>query len=647
MRASLLTLAVIGLALVSAQAADLLTDTTRAGAQLSSKEAGGNRSALADSNARQDGSRAPNELVLEAADCQADYDGDGLNGHQVAVTLSMRNLSGSVSGYQAFVAYDTAVLTYRGDLSSYSAPPTGPFPQHIQDIAGAELTAGRLSLDGSDEFGGTGTDQDALLATLVFDVDVECDFTQVTFDLSGPFPSELSFEGMPVATVLVDSLTFHVDSTDPVLAGVPDPLDIIVECDAVPAPATVTATDNCDGTLTVTFDEQRTDGSCVNEYTLSRTWTAEDACGNIATVTQTITVVDGTDPVYESVPDDLETNAFAGGCSATFSLAEIGQPVATDNCGLDRVEWSRSDAATSLDDPFAAADSPITITWTAYDLCGNTAVHAQTVTVFPLNDVALTVELVGVNVAVDRCIHFVTESCGDFVDTQVSFIDHDGDDANTNGIIDSTEGTTDDPATPVRFEGAIEVACGVRTQLCTKDEQHTLWDTSLLTDAGMSYTADTDLLLRGGDTDNDSDVDIHDVTYFLFEYGTMADSGGCPFDGTTRDADFSNNGAVQSEDYTFLTTNWLTFSSCACSVASPGGDFDGMEAGGPASSVAVSEVAPQVAVWADLNRDGLIDYRDVEEYEAANGLPNDLSSRIRATTARARVPDVKSAAGRQ
>ena len=49
------------------------------------------------------------------------------------------------------------------------------------------------------------------------------------------------------------------DVTAPVLAGVP--ADVTVECDAVPAPATPTASDNCDSDVTIDFNEVRTDGS--------------------------------------------------------------------------------------------------------------------------------------------------------------------------------------------------------------------------------------------------------------------------------------------------------------------------------------------------------------------------------------------------
>ena len=62
------------------------------------------------------------------------------------------------------------------------------------------------------------------------------------------------------------------DTTDPVLAGVP--ADVTVECSEVPVAATPTATDNCDEEVQIDYTEEREDGNCPDNYTLTRTWTA-------------------------------------------------------------------------------------------------------------------------------------------------------------------------------------------------------------------------------------------------------------------------------------------------------------------------------------------------------------------------------------
>ena len=63
--------------------------------------------------------------------------------------------------------------------------------------------------------------------------------------------------------------------------------------------------DNCGGEVSVTFAERREDGNCENSYTLIRTWTATDACGNNTTTSQTITVTDDKVPVLSGVPADV------------------------------------------------------------------------------------------------------------------------------------------------------------------------------------------------------------------------------------------------------------------------------------------------------------------------------------------------------
>ena len=79
-----------------------------------------------------------------------------------------------------------------------------------------------------------------------------------------------------------------------------------VECDAVPAAVTLTATDNCDTPATVTASDSRTDGACPNSYAITRTWTATDCSGNTATATQIISVQDTRPPVFEdATPADV------------------------------------------------------------------------------------------------------------------------------------------------------------------------------------------------------------------------------------------------------------------------------------------------------------------------------------------------------
>ena len=73
------------------------------------------------------------------------------------------------------------------------------------------------------------------------------------------------------------------------------PADTTVECSSVPEPVVLTATDNCQD-VEVMFEELEEAGDCPNEWTITRTWTVADDCGNANDHTQVLTVVDTTAP---------------------------------------------------------------------------------------------------------------------------------------------------------------------------------------------------------------------------------------------------------------------------------------------------------------------------------------------------------------
>jgi len=157
------------------------------------------------------------------------------------------------------------------------------------------------------------------------------------------------------------------DAEAPVLNGVP--YNAVAECDNVPEPPEVTATDNCDSDPEVTYSETRTDGYCVNYYSLTRTWTATDECGNEVSGSQTVTVKDTIPPALEGVPDHI-----------TVECDEVPEPpevTANDNCDSDPTV-SYSETRTDGDCPNTYT---LTRTWTATDACGNTASSSQIVNV--------------------------------------------------------------------------------------------------------------------------------------------------------------------------------------------------------------------------------------------------------------------------
>ena len=86
-----------------------------------------------------------------------------------------------------------------------------------------------------------------------------------------------------------------VDTTAPILTGLSP--SRTVEYDAVPAPDVANAIDGCAGIILVLFGETSTAGPEPGPYVISRTYSAEDACGNHTNVLQTISV-NGPEPIH-------------------------------------------------------------------------------------------------------------------------------------------------------------------------------------------------------------------------------------------------------------------------------------------------------------------------------------------------------------
>ncbi|WP_309612637.1 gliding motility-associated C-terminal domain-containing protein [Flavobacterium sp.] len=163
------------------------------------------------------------------------------------------------------------------------------------------------------------------------------------------------------------------DTTPPSITGTPAPVTVTCAADVpVASIASVTASDNCSGTVTKTVNDVITPGSCANKFTVTRTWTATDVCGNSATSSQTITVNDTTPPSITGTPAPLTVT-----CAADVPTASVASVTATDNCG-GTVTKTVNDATTP---GICTNKYTITRTWTATDVCGNSATSSQIITV--------------------------------------------------------------------------------------------------------------------------------------------------------------------------------------------------------------------------------------------------------------------------
>ncbi|HZV70817.1 MAG TPA: Calx-beta domain-containing protein [Saprospiraceae bacterium] len=140
-----------------------------------------------------------------------------------------------------------------------------------------------------------------------------------------------------------------------------------------PNVALVTTTDNCAGGSTVTFvSDIVTNQTCVNKFTLTRTYQATDACGNSATCTQTIIVNDNVNPQIVC-PAGITVQ-----CASLVPVPNIAIVLATDNCSGPPVITFVNDA---ISNQTCINKFTVTRTYRATDLCGNSSTCQQTIIV--------------------------------------------------------------------------------------------------------------------------------------------------------------------------------------------------------------------------------------------------------------------------
>ncbi len=164
-----------------------------------------------------------------------------------------------------------------------------------------------------------------------------------------------------------DSQTVYIeDNTDPTITAA-DPKD--VQCDEEWSFDTPEFADNCDENPTLMIvGEDVADLNDCGLGTITRTWKVSDCAGNTATASQTVTILDSTDPTI-TAPDD-----FTVECDQEYAF---GQPEFGDNCDENPV----------LSEPVDTPDldecglGTVTRTWTVTDCAGNTATASQTVTI--------------------------------------------------------------------------------------------------------------------------------------------------------------------------------------------------------------------------------------------------------------------------
>lgn len=162
-----------------------------------------------------------------------------------------------------------------------------------------------------------------------------------------------------------------VDFSPPVFTLVPP--TVTVECSAIPPPPVpgvgIQAVDGCGVTVTITMQSSTIPGICPQSYTLTRTWTAADICGNTSTAKQTLHVVDTQAPQFIDPPIDV-----------TIACHVIPGPAPNltilDNCAV-QIEKTFTETMSGGGD---CDLTYITRTWFTEDQCGNSNTYIQTIT---------------------------------------------------------------------------------------------------------------------------------------------------------------------------------------------------------------------------------------------------------------------------
>jgi hypothetical protein len=157
-----------------------------------------------------------------------------------------------------------------------------------------------------------------------------------------------------------------VDTTAPIFVEFPSDLTISCE-ESIPAAELPAASDNCDSDINVEYNDEIVGGNCPQSYTVVRTFTATDDCGNEYSQAQSIHVLDETAPVFGE-----QSNAFTYECNTEIPVIT---PSASDNCSTVTLSYIDSEMQGNT------CETNFVRVWTAADECGNTSEFAQNISI--------------------------------------------------------------------------------------------------------------------------------------------------------------------------------------------------------------------------------------------------------------------------
>ena len=269
-------------------------------------------------------------------------------------------------------------------------------------------------------------------------------------------------------------------------------------------------------------------------------------------------------------PADLTVSADAGGC---FAVLDPGTPAVSDDRTAAQnliITAERSDGGFDpQNDPYSAAGSPVTITWTVEDECGNTAQDTQVIKVNPVNEMIVNVELSptlddprpGIpGDTLDRCITFEFWRCPS---------------ATPEVVVEQVIPVPLDRGDGRHLAAGVSVLvdCGSYNCVTAQDKLHTLrrTDDGDFAIVGNQYVADFtstgtdgDDSLIGGNLNGDGWIDIVDFGRYMNRFGASYGVGDTTCLTLAPHADITGDGLVGAGDFTFIQSNFLARSDPPC-----------------------------------------------------------------------------------
>jgi hypothetical protein len=208
-----------------------------------------------------------------------------------------------------------------------------------------------------------------------------CSSVEVTFmdEITGTSCSgEASFTRTYTATDAcgnASSVSIEVTYNDTIAPTFTAPMDVTVECDSDVDDLALTgdvmdAADVCSADIFVTYTDavSTSEGSCLADNVITRTWTVTDGCGNQSSATQTITLEDTTGPVVT-----FEANVVLDNV-ATSELDDFEGVEVFDACS----DWTYTTTDEWVGNSLTGYELNRVMVFT--DACGNSTTIEQNIT---------------------------------------------------------------------------------------------------------------------------------------------------------------------------------------------------------------------------------------------------------------------------